>query len=149
MRVNSTGLTWVIYGRIFGLHWLQVVTDFEQIRSICVQVADVQTKSATNTFNCPGCGQPVDGPAVLENQSVVCAACGNQFVPAPPPVLSTEPPPSGDNTITWKREQRNFALKYTLLVAALIFFIWWLVQQVDKQDHSPSALLEKLNELFH
>jgi hypothetical protein len=52
---------------------------------------------ATIKFECPGCGQPMDGDAELEFQKVTCPTCANEFFPKPQQIVAPGKTPPRPN----------------------------------------------------
>lgn len=58
----------------------------------------MSTENPIIKFECPGCGQPMEGDAELEFQKVTCPACGNEFSPKPTKFSAEEKPPISAQT---------------------------------------------------
>jgi len=52
----------------------------------------MSSEKITIVFDCPACGQSINGPADLEFQKVNCPTCGNKFFPKAKGGYSVEKP---------------------------------------------------------
>jgi predicted RNA-binding Zn-ribbon protein involved in translation (DUF1610 family) len=123
--------------------------DIEKVGSVCEQIGNVETKSAAIKFICPGCGQLMSCPAELENQSVVCPACGNKFTPTRPSLAPTQAPPARARLASWMHGHEHFAIWLTSVIVIFVAAIWLLVRHANKQNPNIGILWHRLLELLH